>query len=349
MRVAIVGAGALGSVYGARLARFAGCEVSVVARAPAPASEVRLERVDDGEVLRWQVPARVTAAPADADVVLAFVRYEQLATLPACIPPSKAPVVVMTPMMPQDHAMLAAALPGRLRTGMPSVVSYQNAAKAIRYWLPRVATTFVEQSPSGPSPAEIELVKRLVRAEIGAKLAKDVLERNVATTVSFIPLAMALDLAGSIDVVLEHDRFLALALHAADEGRELGRAVGKAEAWASTLLRFVGPLTLKVGVGLARSRAPEAVAYVEDHFGRKLHAQNVAMAEKSWTSPSRRTPPTWRSTSCWNHCEGLADDSPRPFIVRGRRRAGHRGKLPHGFRRQAVFSLRMRYGGARLT
>lgn len=287
MRVAIVGAGALGSVYGARLATFGACDVSVVARSPAPPGVARLERVEDGEVLRWQVPARVTAAPADADVVLAFVRYEQLATLPARIPAGRAPVVVMTPMMPQDHALLAAALPGRVRTGMPSVVSYQNDAGAIRYWLPRVATTLVEQAEEGPassssstSGAEAELVKRLARAEIHAKLAKDVLERNVATTVSFIPLAMALDAAGGIDAVMGDEALLGLALDAADEGRELGKTVGKAEAWASTLLRFVGPMTLKVGIGLARARAPEAVQYVEQHFGRKLHAQNVAMAEK---------------------------------------------------------------------
>jgi hypothetical protein len=35
-----------------------------------------------------------------------------------------------------------------------------------------------------------------------------------------------------------------------------------------------------VGIGLARSRAPEAVAYFEQHFGRKLHAQNVVMARR---------------------------------------------------------------------
>src|SRR5258708_25901133 len=91
---------------------------------------------------------------------------------------------------------------------------------------------------------------------------------------------MALDVAGTIDGALGDDALLDVAFRAADEGRELGRAVGKAEAWASTLLRFVGPLTLKVGVGLARSRAPEAVAYAEQHFGRKLHAQNVLMAER---------------------------------------------------------------------
>jgi len=276
MRVAIVGAGALGSVYGARLHRFAACEVSVVARAFAPPNVVRLERVEDGEVLRWEVPARVTTAPADADVILAFVRYEQLGSLPERVAGSSAPVVVMTPMMPADHAALSAALPGRVLTGMPSVVSYVNEAGAVRYWLPQVATTFVEESPG----AAAELVKRLTRADIGAKLANDVLTRNVATTVSFIPLAMALDAAGSIDALLHDHALLGLAFHAADEGRELGRAVGKAEAWASTLLRFVGPMTLKVGVGLARSRAPEAVAYVEQHFGRKLHAQNVLMARR---------------------------------------------------------------------
>jgi hypothetical protein len=78
--------------------------------------------------------------------------------------------------------------------------------------------------------------------------------------------------------VLGDDALLALAFDAAAEGRELGRVVGKAEAWAALLLRFVGPFTLKVAVGAARARAEEAVRYVEQHFGRKLHAQNVAMA-----------------------------------------------------------------------
>jgi 2-dehydropantoate 2-reductase len=276
LRVCIVGAGALGSVYAARLARLAGCEVSVVARAPAPAAPVRLEKVDDGDILEWTVPARTTAPPADVDVILAFVRYEQLASLPERVGKGSAPVVVLTPMMPRDHAELAAALPGRVVTGMPSVVSYRNDAGAIRYWLPRSATTLVElrEAPG----AEAELVKRLTRADLRARLEPGVLERNVATTVSFIPLAMALDAAGSLDALLADPALLDLALSATREGRALGKAVGKAEAWAGALLRFVGPLTLRMGLGLARSRAPEAVAYAEQHFGHKLHAQNVAMA-----------------------------------------------------------------------
>jgi hypothetical protein len=169
-----------------------------------------------------------------------------------------------------------AALPGRVVTGMPSVVSYVNDAGATRYWLPRSATTYVE--PRGEAGAEVELVGRMTRAGVRARLERDVLARNVATTVSFIPLAMALDAAGSLDALLADRALVDLAFAAAREGAELGRTVGKAEAWASTLLRFAGPRTLRIGIGLARSRSPEALAYAEQHFGRKLHAQNVAMA-----------------------------------------------------------------------
>jgi hypothetical protein len=224
------------------------------------------------------MPPRLTAAPAEADVLLACVRYEQLDELPARVSQSPAPVVMLTPMMPQDHTRLSEALPGRVVAAMPSAVSYRNDAGAIRYWLPRAAMTRVErrQVPG----AEIPLVAHLVRAGFGARLDADVLARNVATTVSFIPLAMGLDAAGSVDALLADSPLLSLAIAAASEGRELGRTVGKAEAWASTLLRFVGPSMLRLGIGLARSRAPEAVAYVEQHFGRKLHAQNVMMGER---------------------------------------------------------------------
>jgi len=278
LHVCIVGAGALGNVYGARLARRAGCEVSVVARAPGPPAQVRLEKVDDGDILLWTAPARVTSPPEGTDVILAFVRYEQLAALPGRVGGGNTPVVVLTPMMPRDHAELSAALPGRVVTGMPSVVSYRNGAGAIRYWLPRSATTLVERRQV--SGAEAELVKRLERAEIRARLEPGVLERNVATTVSFIPLAMALDAARSLDALLADHALVDLAFAATREGRALGQVIGKAEAWAGALLRFVGPRTLRMGIGLARSRAPEAVAYAEQHFGHKLHAQNVAMAEQ---------------------------------------------------------------------
>ncbi len=278
MHVAIVGAGALGCVYGARLAMLGGCEVTLVGRRSEPAKAVRLEKVDDGDVMTWNAPSVTTAPAPGAEVLIAFVRYDQLDELPARVRETAAPLVVMTPMMPEDHARLSAALPGRVVPGMPSVVSYRNDAGALRCWLPRSATTLVEARE--PAGAEAELVTRLGRAGIAARREPGVLARNVATTVSFIPLAMGLDAAGSVDALLADRGLLSLALAATAEGRALGRTVGKAEAWASMLLRFVGATTLRLGIGLARARSPEAVAYAEGHFGRKLHAQNVAMAAR---------------------------------------------------------------------
>ena len=93
---------------------------------------------------------------------------------------------------------------------------------------------------------------------------------------------MALDVAGSVDACSSDDRAPRRSpCDAADEGRELGRAVGKAEAWASTLLRFVGPAHAQGRASASPGRARRRPSrYVEEHFGRKLHAQNVAMAEK---------------------------------------------------------------------
>jgi 2-dehydropantoate 2-reductase len=234
--------------------------------------------VEDGEVLEWAAPAKVDAVPADAQVVVACVRYEQLDAMAARVAAGPTvPVVMLTPMLPADFARLSATLGGRVVPGMPSVVAYFNDAKALRYWLPRAATTLVDERE--PAGAERDLAKAMARAEIDARVESDVLARNVATTVTFVPLAMALDVAGGVDAVLGDDALLSLALDAAGEGRDIAHSVGKAAAWASTLMRFVTPLTLKVGVGLAKSRAAEAVGYVDHHFGRKLHAQNVAMAE----------------------------------------------------------------------
>ena len=352
MRVAIVGAGALGSVYGARLARFAGCEVSVVARAPAPASEVRLERVEDGEVLRWQVPARVTAAPRRRRrrARLRALRAAR-ARCPRASRRRSAPVVVMTPMMPQDHAMLAAALPGRLRTGMPSVVSYQNDAK--RH--PLLAPARGDDVRRAVALGAVRRGGRAREAPRRAPRSARSSRRTSSSATSRRPSRSSRSrwrstLAGSIDVVLEHDR--------APRPRPRTRPTRGASSDAPSARPRRGRRRCFGSSGPSRSRSASASPgrarrrpspTSSSTSGGSSTRRTSRWPRRSWTSPSRRTPPTWRSTSCWNHCEGLADDSPRPFIVRGRRRAGHRGKLPHGFRRQAVFSLRMRYGGARLT
>jgi hypothetical protein len=91
---------------------------------------------------------------------------------------------------------------------------------------------------------------------------------------------MGLDAAGSVNALLADKALVRLALDAAREGAELGRALGKAAPWASMLQRFVGERMFRFTVSIARSRLPEALVYVEEHFGRKLQAQNVAMGEE---------------------------------------------------------------------
>jgi hypothetical protein len=276
MRVAVVGAGALGWAYGARIAKLAGCQVTLVGARAAPARLVRLERVGTMDVLEWTSDVGVDVP--EVDLLLSCVRYEHLERMAERVAGVSAPVVILTPMMPNDFARLSARLgAGRLLAAMPSLVAYWSDPDTIRYWIPRAATTRIEgRTPLG---VEAELVASLQRAGIASKLDRHVLERNVATTVSFLPLAIGIDIANGAGPMLRDGPLLALALEAAVEGRELGSNVGTLESWASMMTRFMSPFTLKMGVGIVRSRAPEVLQYVDEHFGRKLHVQNVAMAQ----------------------------------------------------------------------
>src|SRR5215831_10410665 len=109
MRVAVVGAGALGSVHGARLAHLSGCDVALVARAASPARLIRLECVHDEARIEWASPARSERAGADAQVIVVCMPYAYLDSLVERVAGTTAPVVVMTPMMLQDADRLSAA------------------------------------------------------------------------------------------------------------------------------------------------------------------------------------------------------------------------------------------------
>jgi 2-dehydropantoate 2-reductase len=299
MHVAIVGAGALGRVYGVRLALEAHVGVTFLTRPEGVSDKtpIAIERVDDRDsVLVLRNPERVAAVPPFADVVLVCVRVEQLDdglfallkegettdtkggsadVLTAHRPP---PIVVLTPLLPGDYERMRTALGERVVAAMPGVVAYVDDRGIGRYWLPRSAPTLIdERAPI--TPALHELVRALGRAGMSAHFELRVHETNPATTVTFVPLTMALDVAGGVDALLDDHALVRLAVEAAHEGAELAARLGKVATWASMLVKFVGPTTLKIGVGIARHSSPEAVRYVEDHFGRKLHVQNVRVAE----------------------------------------------------------------------
>jgi hypothetical protein len=283
LHVAIVGAGALGRVYGVRLALLAGAGVTFVVRPgkeddKSPFAIVRVDADHEEHVLR--APDRAARIPAHADVILLCVRVEQLddPMVKTLAEAANVPIVVLTPMMPADFERLTRGLGPRVLAGMPGVVSYINPAGACRYWLPRVAPTLIDE-PRPALPAVSELVGLLARAGVVARLELGVHETNPATTVCFIPIMMGLDAAGSIQALLADRSLLDVALRSTHEGEALSRRIGKSAPWVRAFRHFVGPTTLRVGVALARRQWPEAVSYVEEHFGRKLHVQNVVMAE----------------------------------------------------------------------
>ncbi len=280
MHIAIIGAGALGAVYGVRLALVAKAEVTFVVR-PARAQKnapLEIQRIDaDAAHHEIEKPHYATAIPSSADVVLVTVHQDQIDdALIALLKNSTAPIVMLSPMFDSDMQALVASLGPRIFPALPSVVSYEKNG-VIRYWLPRAATTAIE-SKDAP-PAIDELVKAMAAAGITAKLDKRVLAQNIATTVSFMPIVMGMDIAGSIDALMSDKRLLHLAIDAVNEAGALAKVVGAPPAWADLLLHFVGSFTLKAGIALARMKSPEAVSYVEEHFGRKLHAQNLKIGK----------------------------------------------------------------------
>jgi hypothetical protein len=290
VHIAIIGAGALGRVYGARLSERATCDVTLVVRPGRVRQEpVRIERIDgDRAVDTWSPSVMASAVPKDADVVLVAVRAEQLdASLDRLLEATSAPIAVLTPMMPQDFERLNALYGLRLRAAMAGAVAYVNESGACRYWLPRMAATLIDQlvpkparAPPGTdeSPAFVDLVRTLVASGMSARLELGVHELNPATTVSIVPAAMGIDAAGGIDPLLGDPALLRLTLDAIQEGLTLAARIGKTASWIAYFMPFVGKRMLRVGASIAKSRAPEALRYVDLHFGRKLHAQNVAMA-----------------------------------------------------------------------
>lgn len=280
MKIAIVGAGALGAVYGMRLAMVGGHDVAFVVRETRAqrGGPLSVQRIDGGEEAHvLDQPRYQTEIPSDADVTIVTVRQDQLDDeLVKLVAPSRAPVLILTPMFPDDLSRLIHKVGPRIFPTMPSVVSYEKNG-VFRYWLPRSATTQIE-SENAP-PASNDLAKTLTASGIRADLKRGVLPENVATMVSFMPIAFAIDAAGGVDALLENDEIFELAIDGVKEARGLAKMIGEPATWANLLLPFVNAFTLKTAVGLAKSRSPEAVFYVEEHFGRKLHAQNLAMAQ----------------------------------------------------------------------
>lgn len=283
MHVAIVGAGALGRVYGVRLAKHSLCDVTLIVRQNATLGAIRVERIDgDRQIDVWEKPVAAVAVPDDTDVIVVTVRAEQLdASLDAVLETTRAPIVVLTPMLPHDFERLRSKYGARLRAGMAGAVGYVNEAGTCRYWLPSRGATLIDEAPADKSSPETggvaNLVRALAEAGIPARLELGVHEQNPATTVVIAPFSMGIDAGGSIDGLLHDDGLLKLTLAAVQEGLSLSTRIGASASWLKGLMPYVGKRMLRIGASIVKSQWPEVLAYVEAHFGRKLHVQNIAM------------------------------------------------------------------------
>lgn len=284
MRIAIVGAGALGRAYGVRLA-LAGEDVRFVVR-PSRAKSTDpwvMEQVNgDKERSVLDHPNLVTRVPADSEMILLAVHLdhivdttstegsESVPSLLAAAP--NVPIASLTPLFPKQIAALEAASKKHVYPGMPGVTGYIDERGVLRYWVPRLAMTFFDQRAAKTSAEEV--ARKLTKIGIPTQLEKDVGSLNAATTIAFFPFTAALGMAGSVDAVLRDNDLVHAVIESVKECEALAKKTGRVASWAQILGRFIGPFTLKPGVALARRIAPEAVKFVEAHFGPKLSLQH---------------------------------------------------------------------------
>jgi ketopantoate reductase len=284
MQFAIVGAGALGSVYGARLAH-AGQVVFVVRDLDRAPRLIHIDRVNGGAPHgdSLDAPACSLSIPEGTDTVLVTVRVDQLddALLDKIARESKsdALVVILAPLLPHSYERAKSKLGDRLVAAMPGVIAYEPdpdvpRERRVRYWTPRSSPTLLEDR----GPRVHALVETMRRVGLPADASTQVASTNPATTMAFFPILTGIAAAGgSIDRMMNDDAIMKLGFAAAKETRALAKTVGELPSWASLFFKFASPFTARAGMRLGQSRAPEAFVFLEKHFGTKLAAQNMAI------------------------------------------------------------------------
>ena len=282
MHVAVIGAGALGSVYGVRLAVRTSASVTFVVRPARVAvnAPIVIERVKDVRDRREELasPVLAPAVPGDADVILLAVGTEDLEAIRPALDASSAPILVLTPMLPDDYARMRAAFGTRVLAAMPGIVSYARADGVVRYWVPP-APTRIDEPRAGDHGEVVRATASLLNeAGLATHLELGVHETNPATTVCMIPIGMAVGLAGGMEALAADPFLLSLTSRACREGVELGHRIGRSEAGARLGPLLATPLAMRVAVAAVRRLSPEALFYVDEHFGRKLRGQHRMMA-----------------------------------------------------------------------
>lgn len=279
MHVAVFGAGALGSVYGVRLAKRTSTTVSFVVR-PRRVTEttpIAIQSVWNGEQEQIDAPVRVAEVPADADVIFLTVGTEDMTALAGPLSTNtSAPIVVVTPIMPQEWARLRAAYGDRVFSAYPTISAYGRKSDGVfRYWTLPAPTLIDEPRLNAEHGSAIhELVTQLKAAGLRAGTKLGVHEMNPATTVGFIPIGMGVAVAGSGAALVADEQLCTLVSLSCSEGGRLAHRIGTPEPYAALFPIVASRWALR----LFFSALPkEALYFFEEHFGRKIAEQHRVM------------------------------------------------------------------------
>lgn len=273
MHVAVVGAGALGAVYGARLA-LTGVSVTHVVRRSIDPRPTVIEAVK-GNRRETAWIARSLEVPGDADVIVVTVGTEDLTALEKALAPSDAPMVILTPMLPRDYQRMREQYGERVHAAIATVVSYAREDGVFRYWLPPAPSKIDEPRAGGHGVAVRALADAWNAAGISTRLELGVHEAGPASTACAVPIGMTVPLAGSLAALAKNPDLLRLAHGCCVEGVALGKRLGRPDP-ATLASPFI---TTRLGMmALNAFLSEEARHYVSHHFGAKLIEQHRQMA-----------------------------------------------------------------------
>lgn len=278
VRVAVLGAGALGRVYGVHLAE-AGEQVSFVVR-PSRLTETRAFVIQrrNGDRLRRQIaePRRVSEIPPDTALILLAVRADQLNEDVERLLQSgpEIPVVALTPLLPLSLARLEGWTAANCFVAMPALASSEGPDGVDEYWAFRASPSLFEERDVNGNDSVRALVVSLRRSRLPARSSRDVRQRNPATTIAFFPISVAVSRAGGVEPMLANPQLASLGAQAAREALVLAQRIGPIELPLVLALRGVTPRTLRWVFSVVGKLLPEANHFVDSHFGTKLQAQH---------------------------------------------------------------------------
>lgn len=287
MRVLIVGAGALGQVYGRHLS-LAGDDVTFLVKpkyaeaAAAGFSMVQLSAGGRRTPVRFEGFGVITEiGEARFDEIWLAVSSDALAgtwldDLLASM--GDATLVVLQPGIDQRERILGQSPSDRVVFGVPSIVSYHaplgdEPDAGTAYLLPPLAKTAL----SGPGAGAI--VRRLRRGGMPATRVRDAVWAGVVPTALLITHVAALELAGWSFAAMARGELLALAARAAREAIVV--AARHLDRRPPLVRHFVRAALVRIAGWLGRRFAPfDLEAYLRVHF-QKTGPQTRLLLERT--------------------------------------------------------------------